>query len=193
MPLEAVAPGIFLLATGRAGVPLLELTMQLVHCCPLMKSWNGLGGSKIFHHTGQQVVTLTQPCSVVWMMWNSNLIPAKPPFFPEVSQWKHPRLHSNYFSKICDLFSALKVENTEVSITRKFFQMDHVSWRIWPLQLINVSSYRPLILSVFLTRVILTSVLYIAVRLAEFLMANRHPDLEKKWSRSLVSMCSWFS
>lgn len=102
-------------------------------------------------------------------------------------------LNSNWFSKICDLFSALKVENTEKSITRKFFQMDHVSWRTWPLQLINVCRYKPLIFSVLLTTVILTSVLYIAVKLADSLMAYRQPDLEKKCSRSPVSICSWFS
>jgi len=37
MLLEAVAPRIFLSATKLAGVPLLELTRQRVHCCPLMK------------------------------------------------------------------------------------------------------------------------------------------------------------
>lgn len=34
---EAVAPQVFHLAAELAGVPLLELRRQLVHCCTLME------------------------------------------------------------------------------------------------------------------------------------------------------------
>jgi len=43
------------------------------------------------------------------------------------------------------------------------------------------------------TRVILTLMLYISLRLVESSVGNRQSDLEKKWDRSLVSVCSWFS